>query len=438
MDSTSKVIPGVKVVVRNTETDIAHTMTSNQEGNFAIPQLPAGHYVIEASSTGFETYRQTGIVLETGQTLDLEVKMVVGAVNQSVEVTADVANLNTDNGTVKGYVVVKQEIDDMPLNGRDFTELAFYVPGVAIAPAGEPGQNLAVNGARADSTNFVVDGIDDRNVRGAAAQLRPNIDAMQEFKMETSGFSAEYGKMAGGVMNMVLKSGANAWHGNAFEYFRNDFFDSKGYFDPTRLGFHQNQFGGLISGPISIPKMYNGHDRSFFMFSWESLFQQYGQTYLGVVPTAAEHGGDFAGITSTAGVPITLKNPYSSYAVFPGNVIPTSLIDPIGAKIVSFYPLPNRTAIGNNYVFPSSRYNNFNSFITRGDHRFNEKNNVSITYGKHFAWTSDPAEYSNLGLFGTTERDDRELGGLNFTHIFRPHWCSSPVLASAAMRLAMR
>jgi hypothetical protein len=420
IDSAKAVIPGVRITVHNTDTDIAHTVATNQDGYYTVPELPAGPYVIEAVSSGFETYRQNGVVLETGQTFRADITMTVGSVNESVEITADVAALNTENGMVKGYVVTKMEIDEMPLNGRDFTELALYVPGVASAPAGEPGSFASINGARADSTNFVVDGIDDRNVRGAAAQLRPNIDAMQEFKMETSGYSAEYGKMAGGILNMVLRSGANAYHGTAFEYLRNDFFDAKAYFDTSRLPFHQNQFGGVISGPISIPKIYKGHDRTFFMFSWETLLQQYGQSYLGVVPTALEHAGNFSGDVSNTGAPITLKNPFSSYAVFPGNIIPTSLMSPIGQKIVSYYPLPNRTAIGDNYIFPAIRYNNFNSFITRGDHRIDEKNSVTVTYGKHFAWTDDPAEYSNLGLFGTTERDDRELGGLSFTHIFSP------------------
>ncbi len=329
--------------------------------------------------------------------------------------------LNTDNGTIKGYVVTKAEIDDMPLITRDFTELALYVPGVASAPAGEPGSFAAINGARADSTNFLVDGIDDRNVRGAAAQLRPNIDAMQEFKMETSGFSAEYGKMAGGVMNMVLKTGTNTWHGTAFEYLRNAFFDAKAYFDTSKLPYKQNQFGGVISGPISIPKLYNGHDRSFFMFSWETQINHYGETvFQGVVPTVAKQQGNFAGDVSTSGAALTIKNPLASYAPFPGNIIPAGLINPIGQKIVSYYPLPNRTAVGNNYYVAPSRYNNYNSFISRGDHRINDKNNISITYDKRFAWTSNPAEYSNLSAFGVTTRDDRELGGISFTHIFAP------------------
>ncbi|HEY3837746.1 MAG TPA: carboxypeptidase regulatory-like domain-containing protein [Bryobacteraceae bacterium] len=421
-DSAKAVIPGVKVTVRNVDTGIAHTVATNQEGYFTIPELPAGPYVLEAASPGFEIYRETGITLETGQTLRVPVTMKVGSVTESVEVTADVAPLNTENGMVKGYVVVQAEIADMPLNGRDFTELALYVPGVVATSAGQGGSFASINGVRSDATNFLVDGVDDRNARGAAAQLRPNIDAMQEFKMETSGYSAEYGKMAGGILNMVLKSGSNSYHGTAFEYLRNDFFDAKAYFDTSRLPFHQNQFGGLISGPVSIPKLYNGKDRTFFMFSWESLQNHYGESYLGTVPTAAEHDGNFAGIKNNTGAAITLKNPLSTptYAPFPGNIIPASMISPIAQKIIQYYPLPNRTALGNNYIDAARRYSNFNSFISRGDHRFDDKNNITITYGKRFAWSNQPTEESNLGLFDAPIRDDRELGGINYTHVFSP------------------
>jgi hypothetical protein len=420
MDSAKAVIPGVRVTARNRDTNFTRAVQSNAEGYYTITELPAGPYEIEATSPGFETYREKGVVLETGQTFHADIVMVIGSVSESVEITADVANLNTDNGMVKGYVVTKVEIDDMPLITRDFTELALYVPGVAAAPAGEPGSFAAINGARADSTNFLVDGIDDRNVRGAAAQLRPNIDAMQEFKMEVSGYSAEYGKMAGGILNMVLKSGSNGYHGTAFEYLRNDFFDAKAYFDNEKLPFKQNQFGGVFSGPISLPKLYNGRDRSFFMFSWETQINPYGETYLGVVPSVAKHDGNFAGDVSTSGAAITIKNPYGSYAPFPGNIIPASVQNPVGQKILSFYPLPNRTAVGNNYFVAPNRYANYNSLISRADHRFSDKNNITVTYGKRFAWNNNPANYSNLSLFGITVRDDRELGGINYTHVFSP------------------
>jgi len=158
--------------------------------------LSPGNYVLTGSKEGFRSFRQTGIVLQVGQTLRTDLRLEVGSVTETVSVSAQIAPLNTENGAIKGDVIVHEEIRDIPLNGRDFTELALLVPGVAPNAQGGAGSFASINGARADNTNFVVDGFDDRNIRGAAAQFRPNIDAMQEFKMEVSGYSADYGKMA--------------------------------------------------------------------------------------------------------------------------------------------------------------------------------------------------------------------------------------------------
>ena len=187
------------------------------------------------SKPGFETYRESSIVLETGEQLRNDVQLKVGSASETVSVMADVAPLNTENGQIKGAVIAQQEIQDVPLDGRDFTDIAFLVPGVVPNAQGGAGTGMSVNGARGDNTDFRLDGFDDRNARGAAAQLRPNIDALEEFKMETSGFSAHYGNVAGGIMNMVLKSGTNQLHGTVFEYVRNDLFDARSFFDPYQL-----------------------------------------------------------------------------------------------------------------------------------------------------------------------------------------------------------
>src|SRR6185295_19050248 len=165
--------------------------------------LPPGPYEVTAEMQGFTTYKESGLVLEIGQVVRLDVRLAVGGVTESVQVTAEIASLNTESGTVKGDVIVQQEINDLPLDGRDFTDLAFLVPGVMPMAQGGQGSGMNINGARSDSTNYYVDGFNDRNPRGAAAQARPNMSAMQEFKMEVSGYSAEMGRMAGGVMNMV-------------------------------------------------------------------------------------------------------------------------------------------------------------------------------------------------------------------------------------------
>src|SRR5262249_46922862 len=234
---------------------------------YTITNLNPGSYELTAEKQGFHAFRETGIVLQVGQNLRADIKLTVGSVSETVSVSAEIAPLNTENGAIKGDVIIQAEIQDIPLNGRDFTELAFLVPGVVPMAQGGQGSGMNINGARSDNTNYRVDGFDDRNIRGAAAQFRPNVDAMMEFKMEVSGFSAEYGKMAGGIINMVMRSGTNRFHGSLFEYIRNDKFDARGYFDQEKLGFHQNQFGGTVLGPLNIPRIYNGRDRTFFMFS---------------------------------------------------------------------------------------------------------------------------------------------------------------------------
>src|SRR5215813_8968188 len=368
----------------------------------------------------FRAFRETGMVLETGQTLRADVTLEVGPMSQSVSVSAAVAALNTENGTIKGDVIVQEEIQDIPLNGRDFTELALLVPGVVPNAQGGAGSFASINGARGDNTNFVVDGFDDRNIRGAAAQFRPNIDAMQEFKMEVSGYSAEYGKMAGGVMNMVLRSGTNQFHGALFEYVRNDLFDARAVFDDTKLGLHQNQFGGTVAGPLSVPRLYNGHNQTFFMLSWESFRVSWGESRLGNVPSVLERVGDFTKTVDNAGRPITVKNPYSSNTAFPGNIIPASLFSPVGLKVIARYPLPDRKTLGNNYLATANNNNHWDSFVGKIDQRFSEKDSVAFRFGKRFGRNNAPWAGSNLGIFQNYVRDDRLLGGIDYTHMFSP------------------
>ncbi len=424
-DSAGAVIPSASVTIRNVDTNEPRSIKTNGEGYYAITNLPPGNYELAVASAGFEKYLETAVVLEVGETLHTDVKLVIGSVNETIHVTASVAVLNTDNGPIKGEVIGQEEIREMPMNGRDFTELALLVPGVVPNAQGGQGSFASINGARGDNTNFRVDGFDDRNIRGAAAQYRPNIDAMQEFKMEVSGYSAEYGKMAGGVLNMSLKSGSNQVHGTIFEYLRNDKFDSRGYFDSERLGLHQNQFGGTISGPIRIPKVYNGHDRTFYLFSSESYRLVWGQTQLGNVPTALERAGNISQTLDKSGKPVILRNPFTSTtpaqdAPFPNLTIPTSLFNPIGVNVLSFYPLPNRTAPGNNYQSSADNVNNWDSFLGKVDHRFSSTDSMAVRFGKRFGRNNAPWAGSDLGVFGNYVRDDRELGGVDFTHIFSP------------------
>src|SRR5262245_28862189 len=194
-DPSQAVLPGVTIVIRNVETTIARTVVTDQAGDFTVTNLNPGSYEITAALPGFRNYRRTGIVLEVGQVLRNDITMTVGAPVDSVTVTSGVVSINTESGAIKGDVIVQGEIQALPLDGRDFTDLAFLVPGVIPSAQGGQGSAMSINGARSDSTNFIVDGFNNRNPRGAAAQVRPNMGALQEFKMETSGYSAEYGRM---------------------------------------------------------------------------------------------------------------------------------------------------------------------------------------------------------------------------------------------------
>jgi hypothetical protein len=418
-DSLQAVTPGANISVRNVDTDIKRSVLTSASGDYTITNLAPGPYELTAEMQGFHTFRKTAIVLQIGQTLRVDVQLEVGAVTESVSVTAEVATLNTESGTIKGDVIVQQEIQDLPLEGRDFTDLAFLVPGVVPTAQGGQGAFASINGARSDSTNFYVDGFNNRNPRGAAAQVRPNMNAMQEFKMEVSGYSAEYGRMAGGILNMVLGSGTNQYHGDFFEYVRNNVIDARAFFDPEKLKLNRHNYGATFHGPVWLPKIYDGHSRTFFMFSWESFKQLVGTTALSHVPTTLEQSGDFAGSMSQLGKPVTVTDPFAKNAPFPDNRIPASRFHPAAVKLMAYYPAPNRFG-RNNYVTVANDNDAWDSFMVKLDHRFDEKNSIAYRYQIRFNNTSAPFAGGDLGIFGNKIKDDRSLMGIDFTHLFTP------------------
>ncbi|MBI3680945.1 MAG: TonB-dependent receptor [Acidobacteria bacterium] len=419
-DSAQAVMPGVQITIRNVDTGIARTVRTNSSGAFTMTTLPPGRYGLKAEMTGFRAYEKTGIVLEIGQTLRDDIQLDIGSVTESVSVTAEVAALNTENGAVKGDVIVQQEIMDLPLDGRDFTDLAFLVPGVMPNAQGGQGSFASINGARATDTNFYVDGFSNRNPRGAAAQARPNMGAMQEFKMEVSGYSAEVGRMAGGVLNMVMRSGTNQYHGDIFHYVRNNLIDSRSFFDVEKQKLNRHQFGATFHGPVWLPKLYDGHNKTFFMFSWESYKQLIGSTQLTHVPSLLERQGNYSQSFSLTGAPILVKDPLNSNQPFPGNQVPDSRFHPIAMKLMEYYPLPNRANPRVNYLTAANDDDAWDSFIVKADHRFNENNSVSYRYQIRFNNTSEPFAGSPLGAFGNKTGDDRSLMGLDYTHLFTP------------------
>ena len=304
-DTSQAAMPGVTLTVRNTGTNVTRTARSNEEGYFTITNLPPGPYDLKAERKGCRTFKNTEMVLEVSQVLRCDIAMEIGQVTESITVTHTVAPIETERGAITGDVIVYEEIQEIPLEGRDFTDLAMFVPGVVPKAQGGQGSAMNVNGARATNTNFYVDGFSNRNARGAGAQVRPNIGALQEFKMETSGYSAEYGRFAGGILNMALRSGTNKFHGSLFYNSRNDVFDARTFFAQGREKLRRHQFGATVGGPVV-------KNKTFFLVSFEGYRQLRAQTRLSLVPAEAERNGDFSNSFDGLGNPVFLKDPLNS------------------------------------------------------------------------------------------------------------------------------
>ncbi len=420
-DASGASIPDATVKIRNMDTNILRKSVSGQDGGFSVPGLAPGSYEVVIEKAGFQTLRETGVELQVNQTARLEPQLKVGSMTEAVEVKAQISLLNTENAS-KGDVIVAQEIMEMPLNGRNFQDLALLIPGVAPNAEGDFSGPFAVNGARADNTNFYLDGFNNRAPRFGGAMANPNLDAMQEFKFETANYSAEYGRLAGGVMSVVFKSGTNQLHGTLFEFMRNDKFDARNFFADNKDKLRRNQFGAVLSGPIWIPKVFDGRNRTFFMFSWESYRDVTGNLRLSRVPTELERQGDFSQTRDVSGNLIQIKDPFAANAAFPLNRIPVERFSPVSAKIIPFWPLPNRPGQANNYFASAVDSNPWDSFLWKFDHSITSKDSVAIRYHRR---TNDgslafPGAGSPLGTFSEVQRTVEQIAGLNATHLFTP------------------
>jgi len=423
MDPSGAVVADAKISVRHTEGLDSREVVSNASGEYTVASLPPGHYQMVVEKQGFKRLDERGLELQVAQTARLDFQLQVGAMAEVVEVTASVPLLNTDS-PMKGDVVAAREMVDIPLDGRDFTDLAALVPGVENKAEGGQGSGFAVNGARADNTNFIIDGFNDRNPRAGQPQASPPIDAMREFKVQTTGYSAEYGRLAGGTINMVLKSGTNRLHGSVFDFIRNEVLDARDFFDPKKTPLRRNQFGTVLDGPVTIPKIYNGRDRTFFLFTWEGYRQINYPNALDIVPTELERRGDFSQ-TLVNGQHVALLDPAASgtcagskLACFPNTQIPAARIDPIAKQIGAYYPLPNRAGVNNFYTAVSAPHY-WDNYLGKVDHRIGSADTFSVRFLKLIDRTYDPFNDSNTGLFPAHGHLGAMLAGVNYNRIFR-------------------
>ncbi len=418
-DSTGARVPSAKVTLDNPEKGITRAFTTDLEGNFSFALLPAGSYTLTVEAAGFKTSKQTGITLEVGQSASQSVTLTIGSVEQ-VEVMSTTPLLQVDNANV-GDEISQKQITELPLNLRNvfnFVELNSSVNNLSqrqtISSGGQQGsadQDVSFfnfGGGYFGTTAFLLDGLWDASEGWGGVIYVPSPDNVQEFKVQQNTFSAQYGWSTGNVINVVTKSGGSRLHGDAYDYLRNAALDANNYFNNlnglAKPVSHRNQFGVALGGPVYIPGIYKQNDKTFFFFNYEGHRDHNAGNYAGTVPTAAFRAGDFSSLlgpqigTDGLGRPILSGQIYDPFSTrpfgggfirdpVPGNNLATyvspftggSLINPIGQKLINFYPTPLNSALANNWSAIGLLADYSDEYSGRVDHNFSDKTRL---YGR--------------------------------------------------------
>ena len=431
MDMSGGVLPGVKITVHNLGTGGDYTTTSDNAGNYTVPLLPVGRYSMKAVAPGFKTWTVPEVALAIGDRLRQDIRLDVGALEQSMEVAASSPALQTDSSSLSNLINTNA-LQDLPLNGRNFVVLAQLTAGSAEGePTGLPSGTrpddrrltsaVSVNAQPTSFNNFMIDGMDDNERFIGTVIVKPAVDALQEMKVQTSLYSAEFGRTAGGVLNFVTKSGTNEYHGSLFEFFRNQHMDARNFFAGAKPPYHQNQYGGSIGAPIK-------KNRIFYFGDYEGFRMRQGQTFVDTVPTVAERQGNFAGINAIFDPLSTTSQ--STRTRFPGDQIPANRINPIAMNLISLYPVPLTNGLVNNYTYQPLKEQNNDTFDARADYRFSDANTAFARYSFNNTNTVIPtgcpvaangiSPVCDTGRSGTAHQ--RAQGAqLNDAHVFGPH-----------------
>jgi Carboxypeptidase regulatory-like domain/TonB dependent receptor len=431
IDQSGAVVPNARVTMTNTGTNETRVVVTNIDGDYTIPQLPPGDYSLSVELQGFKKMVRA-LSLETGQEARLDITLLTGSVTEEVIITAVSPIISSEDASL-GAVVEQKKIVELPLNGRDYLQLAQLQPNV-FAPAQNStlgfrgGFNVSGNSEIAN--NYILDGIDNNDETTNQPSHRPILDGVREFRVLTGTYSAEYGRQAGGQVIVTTKSGTNSFHGSAFEFHRNSVFDARNFFAPTKPSFRRNQYGGVIGGPVI-------KDKTFFFAGYEG--QRRGQQEAGLanVPTLAMRQGDFSQLFDAAGRQIPIFDPLTGTPAngftrtpFPENKIPRERWSSQGAGLLALYPNPN-TPGANNFVSAGTGRFSIDQFSVRLDHRLRENMNLFGAYqfgdSTEFYPISNPlCSARDVPGFGCDELQRTQHFTLNWT------WTISPRLINEA------
>jgi hypothetical protein len=433
-DTSGGFIPGATVTLVNTGTGLSRSVTTDTNGEYTAPQLPTGTYSVSAEITGFKKQTLANVHVGVDQKVRIDLKLEVGDMTEAIEIQAETPLLQTSSSDLSATVESKQ-IETLPLNGRNFVSLTRTIPGVL---RGIPGSNIdgagslawrasagfSANGQRTRDNNYLLDGVDNNETWLQTVVIFPSVDALEEFKLQTSTYSAEFGRSMGGVVNLQIKSGSNQFRGSAFEFARNDGLDANNFFNNRagrpRPDFSQHQFGGTLGGPII-------KDKTFFFVDYQGMRVTSGLTYVSTVPSERMRQGDFSEINRVIYDPLTGQP-------FPGNVIPQDRWDPAARNVLEqLFPAPNnagRTGSNgqqiDNYVANPNLERQDNQFDVKVDHTLSQSNRFFVRYSfqKTHRFLPPTLPHGDAGFtFGSGDGNIKAQSvALNDTHTFSANW----------------
>jgi hypothetical protein len=403
-------------------------------------------YTVEVTREGFKKIAREHVEVNVAESVSLALTLELGSVSETVEVSGAAPLLQTERGEL-GQVVDRQQLLDLPLNGRDAISLAGLTSGVVPGPQFSDGPlnlaNFSIDGSRGGATEILVDGAPDtapeNSPGGYVAATLPSMERVQEFKVQTNAFSAEFGRSTGGIINIVVKSGTNDVHGSAYEFLRNSVTDANDFF-LNRAGrklatFQRNQFGFTLGGPVLIPRLYNGRNRTFVFGGYEGVRQRSLSTSTVTLPSATEAAGDFSQTLNAPGQPLIIYDPITTTAAagggyvrtpFPGNRIPADRIDPVAVRLLSFYPKPDTPGTGpariNNYTASGASQLNDDNFDVRVDQIISETQNFYVRLSNRDYRTVSPNFYGTIGQSGPQYVSrPGQSAAVHYSRNFGPH-----------------
>src|SRR5581483_4087303 len=413
-DPSGAVVAQAKIVITNTGTHETHELTSSSVGEYIQTALPSGYYSITVTAPGFKTAEVKNLKLDAGSRLRQDVRVTLGATNQTVEVAGESPALVTDTATLSG-TITEQRVEDLPLNGRNFFQLADLAPGANEGPSAPLASGTRPDDrrewasvsvfAQSDTlNNIMVDGLDNNEKSIGSTGIRPGVEAIAEFQVQTNNYPAEVGKTPGAVVNVITKSGTNTLHGAVYEFVRNSEFDAVNFF--TKPGanteYRQNQFGGALGGPIR-------RDKTFFFLDYDAYRIVQAVAYVSTVPTLFEeqHPGNLSDIG--------------------GPVLSANQLNPIALKYFALYPAPNLPGTINNYASSPNRRQNSDSFDVRGDQNFSDRDRLTARYSFNKVYTITPDSFPEVNgvqpggssaSYPGTAPDLSQQALLSYTHMW--------------------